>query len=53
MKFKRIILTLPTGKTITSGKMEKENIAKVIEFYSEYFPGFTFEVIDVINIKNT
>ena len=51
MKLQRIILTLPTGKTITSGAMEKENIAKVIEFYTEHFPGFTFEVQDVINHK--
>ena len=51
MKLKQIVLTLPTGKTITSGKMESQNIAKVIEFYTEHFPGFTYEVKDIINIK--
>ena len=51
MKLKIIILNLPTGKTITSGAMEKENIAKVIEFYTEHFPGFTYEVKDIVDLK--
>ena len=51
MKLKRIILSLPNGKKITSGKMEHSTIAKVIEFYTEHYPGFTFEVIDIIDLK--
>ena len=51
MKLKQIVLTLPTGKTITSGKMESSTIAKVIEFYTEHFPGFTYEVKDIIDLK--
>lgn len=47
MKLKRIILELPEGRTITSGKMENENIAKVIEFYHEYYETFTYKILEV------
>ena len=46
MKLKRIILELPEGKTITSGKMENSTIAKVIEFYHVNYPGFTYKIIE-------
>lgn len=47
MKLKRIILELPEGKTIKSGKMENSTIAKVIEFYHEHYSGFTYEIEEV------
>ena len=47
MKLKRIILELPEGRTITSGKMENENIAKVIEFYHEHYSGFKYRIEEV------
>lgn len=47
MKLKRIILELPEGRTITSGKMENSTIAKVIEFYNENCSGFTYKIEEV------
>ena len=46
MKLRRIILQLPEGKTITSGKMENSTIAKVIEFYHVNCPGVTYKIIE-------
>ena len=46
MKLKRIILELPEGRTITSGKMENATIAKVIEFYNEHFESFTYQILE-------
>ena len=46
MKLKRIILELPEGKTITSGKMENATIAKVIEFYNEHCETFTYQILE-------
>ena len=47
MKLKRIILELPEGKTITSGKMENSTIAKVIEFYNENYETFSYKILEV------